>query len=133
MLVFFDGDCGLCDRSVRWLLDRDPEGRLHFAPLQGPTAAQRLAPHATMLEGVDSMVLLDRTEGSERVYIRSRAIFRMLAVLPGRARWLARLRILPAFLTDLGYRFVARIRKRVFGAPDLCRAPTPEERTRFLP
>jgi len=38
-VVFYDGVCGLCDRSVQFLLARDRERVLHFAPLQGPTAA----------------------------------------------------------------------------------------------
>jgi len=133
MLIFFDGECGLCDRSVRWLLDHDPEGRLRFAPLQGETAKQRLAPFAARLEGVDSMVLLDSREGQERIWLRSRAVFRVLRVLPKPARRWAWFGVFPAFLTDLGYRLVAALRKRIWGAPDLCRAPTPEERARFLP
>ena len=37
-LVFYDGDCGLCHRTVRFLLARDPEGSLFlFAPLFGET------------------------------------------------------------------------------------------------
>jgi len=71
--------------------------------------------------------------GREHIFLRSSAIFQLVSLVPSRLRWLRGFRILPRWLTDLGYRFVARIRKRVFGPPDSCRAPTPEERQRFLP
>ena len=38
-LVLFDGVCGFCDRAVRWLIARDPAGRLRFAPPQGEADA----------------------------------------------------------------------------------------------
>lgn len=132
-LVFYDGDCGLCDRSVRWLLDHDRDGVFHFAPLGGETAGKALERFEPQLEGVDSLVLLERERDEEQVFIRSRAIFRLISLVPSRLRWLRGFGVLPRWLTDLGYRFVARIRKRVFGPPDSCRAPTPEERLRFLP
>ena len=47
--------------------------------------------------------------------------------------WMRVFRFIPAFLTDLGYRFIASIRYRVWGKADVCRIPTPAERARFLP
>ena len=47
-LVLYDGMCGLCDKSVQWLLDHDPDGKLRFAPLQGPTAASILERHPSL-------------------------------------------------------------------------------------
>lgn len=127
-LVFYDGECGLCQKSVQWLLDHDGAGRLRFAPLQGSTAADALGERAE-LAGVDSIVFLEQ----ERLYLRSRAVFQIASYLDPGWRWLRHFRILPAFLTDLGYRFVAKIRYRVWGKADVCRIPTPQERARFLP
>src|SRR5262245_17251873 len=45
LIVLFDGACAFCNRAVDWLLRRDPEGRLRFAPLQGETAARLRARH----------------------------------------------------------------------------------------
>lgn len=131
-LVLYDGVCGLCDKSVQWLLDNDPEGRLRFAPLQGETAAAVLARHPEV-EEIDSILFVEREGDEERVYWRSRALFRIAAHLQTRWRALRLLRIFPAFLTDLGYRLVAKIRYRVWGKLDSCRVPTPDERARFLP
>jgi predicted DCC family thiol-disulfide oxidoreductase YuxK len=42
-------------------------------------------------------------------------------------------RWLPAFLLDLGYRVIARVRYRIWGRVDVCDLPSPENRVRFLP
>lgn len=41
-LVFYDGECGLCDRVVQTLLKVDTHERFVFAPLQGKTAEKLL-------------------------------------------------------------------------------------------
>jgi predicted DCC family thiol-disulfide oxidoreductase YuxK len=133
-LVLYDGDCGLCDRSVQWLLDHDPEGVLHFAPLEGPTAEALRVAHPAIPSGRSTIVFVERgADAAERVYLRSRAIFRITKRLPGAVRALSVFALLPAFLTDLGYRFVARIRYAVWGKVEQCRVPAPNERARFHP
>lgn len=127
-LVFYDGECGLCQKSVQWLLDHDSNGRLRFAPLQGSTAADTLGERDELAD-VDSIVFLEDGE----LYVRSRAAFRIASYLDPGWRWLRHLRVFPTFLTDLGYRFIAKIRYRVWGKADVCRIPSIEERARFLP
>ncbi|MBK9371287.1 MAG: DUF393 domain-containing protein [Deltaproteobacteria bacterium] len=133
LVVLYDGVCGLCDKSVQWLLDHDPQGRFHFTPLQGETAAALRARHAEIPETLESMLLVDSRGPVRTVALRSRAVFLTLRELGGVWSWIALLRVFPAFLTDLGYRVVASIRYRVWGELDACRLPSPEERARFLP
>lgn len=125
-LVLFDGECGLCDRSVQWLLRHDPRGVLTFAPLAGE-AARRFVPRGDY----DTVVLVEHDERGARLYERSRAAFRIWRALGGGWRVLSWLRFLPAWLTDVPYRVVARNRLRWFGKI-ACRVPTPELRARFL-
>ena len=33
-VILYDGVCGFCDRTVRFVLQRDPDARFRFAPLQ---------------------------------------------------------------------------------------------------
>ena len=133
-LVLYDGVCGFCDLTVRWLLARDPEGNsFRFAALQGDTAAELRARHPELPQGIDSMACLETEDGVERLYLRSAAVFRILERLGGPWRWLAALGVLPRGLTDLAYRGFVRIRYRVFGRLDACRVPTTTERARFLP
>jgi predicted DCC family thiol-disulfide oxidoreductase YuxK len=132
-IVFYDGLCGFCDASVQWILRRDRDQQFLFAPLQGDTAAALLARHPELPKGIDSIIVLERDGGEEHVYLRSTAFFRILARLPRPWRGLAALRVLPRFLTDLGYRFMAWIRYRIWGRRESCRVPSPAERARFLP
>ena len=45
LIVLYDGVCGFCNGSVRWLIEREAGARLHYAPLQGETAAALRARH----------------------------------------------------------------------------------------
>jgi predicted DCC family thiol-disulfide oxidoreductase YuxK len=131
-VLLFDGECGFCDGAVRWLLARDPRRRLHFAPLQGETAAALRARHPEIPRDPDTVVLVERGPGGERVHLRSQAVLRTLALLESPWRHAAWLRVLPRRLLDAGYRAFARRRYRWFGRLDACRVPAPEERARFL-
>ncbi len=55
-IVFFDGVCGLCNHTVNWLLAKDPEHRLRFAPLQGTTAERLLK--SEIRDRLDTLVFI---------------------------------------------------------------------------
>jgi len=131
-LVLFDGVCRFCDGAVRWLLDRDPHGRLHFAPLQGETAAALRERHPSIPTDLDSMVYVESGAEGERVHLESAAVFRVLGQIEGPARHLAHLGRLPRWLTDPLYRIFVRNRYRLFGKLDECVIPTEAERARFV-
>lgn len=132
-LVLYDGLCGFCDASVQWLLAHDPDGRLAFAALEGETARAILARHPEVPEGLDSLILVESDGAHEQIHWRSTAVFRLCRQLPGVWRVFSWFGVLPTFLTDLGYRFIARIRYSIWGRRESCRVPTPAERARFLP
>jgi predicted DCC family thiol-disulfide oxidoreductase YuxK len=128
-IVLYDGVCGLCSRSVRFLIRRDRDRRLRFAPLQGDTAAGLRARFPEIPETLESVVLVD----GDRVYLRSKAFLYTARFLTRPWRWAWHLRWLPAFVLDLGYRLIARVRYRIWGEHDACEIPAPKERDRFLP
>ena len=132
-LVLYDGLCGFCDGAVQWLLSRDKAGNLTYAPLQGETAAAVRARHPELPDQLDSIIFVEQDGAHERVYWYSRAAFRIATYLPSPWRALRLLGLIPRFLTDLGYRIVAKARYRIWGRLDACRLPSPEERARFLP
>ena len=135
-IVFFDGLCAFCDGLVPWLIARDPDVRLRFAPLQGPTAeVVRRAFPGRFPEEVDTMVYLHPGDGADgrQISLRSAAALAVCEELQGGWKRLRLLRWLPRFLTDLGYRLFGACRYRIFGKLDACRIPTPGERARLLP
>lgn len=133
-VVLYDGECGVCDASVSWLLAHDPAGRFRYAPLQGDTAAELRARHPELPADLDSVVYVEPLpEGGERLSWRSEALFRIARNLPGAWRALAWLAVFPRALTDLAYRAFAHIRYLVAGRKEACRVPSVAERRRFLP
>jgi len=126
-IVFFDGVCGLCDHTVDFLLRKDSNGILMFAPLQGSTAAG-IVPEDVRIQ-LDTLVYFR----SGQLYYRSAAVVRFLRDLGG--FWSiagALLWLIPGPLRDVGYRSVSVLRYRMFGKHEACRIPTPSERARFL-
>ena len=131
-LMFYDGGCGLCHRSVKFVLARDLEGtRFRYAPLQGSTFQAAYDP-ARRGELPDSVIV--RTADG-RTLVRSRAALHIAERLGGGWRVLARiLGLLPTWLLDGGYDGIARVRGRLFDRPEgSCPMRSPELRGRFLP
>lgn len=127
-VILFDGVCNLCNASVQFILDRDPDARFRFASLQSEEGAALLRSHGGDPEALDSVVLIE----DGRVFQHSDAALRIARHLSGAWPALAALRIVPRPLRDAGYRLVARNRYRWFGKEESCRLPTPETRARFL-
>lgn len=126
-VVFFDGVCNLCNGAVQFILRKETGQVLKFAPLQGATFQRLRAPENEQLP--DSILFFEHG----RFYAESAAVLRIARYLslpwrllsyPG---WLV-----PAFLRDAIYRFIARNRYRWFGKKEACYLPTPELRGRFL-
>ena len=129
-IVLYDGVCGFCNGSVRWLAARDRDARLHYAPLQGETAAALRARHPEISTALETIAFVEDDRG---VWRESSAVFRVLRELPAPWRWLAALRwILPHAVWDAAYRGFARRRYRWFGRLEACPIPPAELRARFL-
>ena len=134
-LLLFDGTCGFCAQSVQFVLRHDRRRRtLRFASLQSHTGTEVRARHPE-LEGVDSVIWVEPGDAaqSERVYVRSAAVLRVLRYLGGAwtgVAWLGT--IVPRALRDVVYDLVARHRQKLVRRGASCLLPTAEERGRFL-
>ena len=128
-VVLYDGTCGLCHKSVKWILRHERDEDLLFAPLQGPTAERLRAAHPEIPANVDTVVLVDT---DDKVRLRSKAFLYVSKHLRGPWRWAYAFRWFPGFLLNIGYRFVAAIRYRIWGRADACELPSPAQRARFL-
>jgi predicted DCC family thiol-disulfide oxidoreductase YuxK len=140
-LVLYDGVCGLCNRTVRFLLRIDRRNVLAFAPLQGQTAARLAERHGFPLAGRGDdpaglrTIVYVRKFGlkHERAHLRSDAVLRILGDVGGPWVLFGALRLVPRLLRDPVYDWVARNRYRWFGKLDRCPLPPPDQRARFLP
>lgn len=126
--IFYDGECGLCHRFLRFCLSEDRDGvRFKFAPLQGETAVRELARFGKL---PDSVVLLT-TDG--RALTKSTAVIHVMRRLGGLWRIVAvAFAIFPAPLRDFVYDMIAGIRRRLFKKPEgLCPMMPQHLRPRF--
>jgi predicted DCC family thiol-disulfide oxidoreductase YuxK len=129
-MVFYDGACGLCHRTVRFAITRDRDGsRFRFAALGGETF-RRLVPETARVGLPDSIVVLT-PDG--RLLTRSAAVVHILDRIGGSWRLPGGLlNLIPRGIRDLGYNGIARIRYRLFKRPiDACPVTPPVLRGRF--
>ncbi len=132
-MLFYDGECGLCAHSVRWVLSHEGRRRdLSFISLQGPTA-RALKQRHPWLETVDSLIWLEADSAGRpgRPQVRSDAVLAALRYVGGAWGALAAaFRLVPWPLRDTAYDLVARHRHGLHRNPE-CLLPAPEQRTRF--
>ena len=127
-IVLFDGTCGFCEGSVRFIANRDPHGYFRFGASQSPRAAELLAAHGLTREQTKSIVLIE----DGQVYLRSTATLRIARRLPFPWRLAGGLLYVPRPLRDAAYAVVARVRKRLAGTSNACEIPPPEIRRRLI-
>ena len=77
-VVLFDGTCGFCEGSVRFIARRDRDAYFRFAPSQWPQAQEALAKRGLTREAARSLVLIE----GDQVYLRSTASLKIAARLP---------------------------------------------------
>ncbi|WP_040950842.1 thiol-disulfide oxidoreductase DCC family protein [Gorillibacterium massiliense] len=126
-VVFFDGECLFCDRSVRFIIKRDPQGRFKFASQQSETGQDWLA-RFNITDDRNSLILVEHN----KAYFKSTAALRICKNLSGAWKGLYLLVIIPKPVRDFVYGIVAKNRYKWFGKKESCTLPSPEERDRFL-
>ena len=117
-LFLLDGDCGLCNRLAQFMISRLREPTsLMFLPIES-NRGQRIFSGLTLKQqSIDSVYLFRKG----RVYIRSAAVLRGLFHLSWWwAMWAPIIWLIPLPLRDLGYRIVAKYRRRLFKKEPIC-------------
>ncbi|MFM2139290.1 MAG: hypothetical protein RJA57_1597 [Bacteroidota bacterium] len=127
-VILFDGVCHLCDRWVRFVLERDRKGLFRFAPLQSTAAKDLLASHGLSEQFPDTVILFE----NGKCHTRSTAALRILRRLRGGWSLLYGLIIIPPFIRNSVYRWIARNRYRWFGKREECMVPDQKWAERFL-
>ena len=112
-VVFFDGPCVLCQRSVQWIAGRlyedVPVHALKFASLQGETA-ERLLPESLRTAPLPGVVVWKAGE----VWVAADALRALAPFMV--APWSVLCRVVPSW----GYAWVARNRTAWFGTRESC-------------
>lgn len=127
-VVLFDGVCNLCNSSVNWIIDHDKRNEFRFASLQSEYGQQVINKFNLHGEYLNTVILVD----GDTLYTRSAAVLKIAGIIGGVWGLLAVFLIVPAFIRDIVYNFIARNRYRWFGKKESCRIPTPELKSKFL-
>ena len=127
-VIFFDGLCNLCSGAVQFVIKRDAKNLFQFASLQSEYATEVLTKFDLEPQQGDSFVLLE----NDKVYQRSTAALRVARKLNGLWPLLYALIIIPRFIRDAVYNYIAKNRYKWFGKKESCWVPTPELKEKFL-
>lgn len=127
-IVLFDGICNYCNAMVNFAIRYDKKAILKFAPLQSE-AGKRLKEEYKISPGVDSVIFIENGEA----YTYSEAAIRLAKYLQWPAKIFYGLIIIPKFIRQPFYKWIARNRYKWFGKKEECMIPTMDIRERFLP
>ena len=127
-IVLFDGVCNLCSNSVQFILKRDKKNQFIFGSLQGKAGQQYLAKYNLPANTFNSFMLVE----DETLHTLSTAALRMLRHLGGGWSLLYAFIIVPKFIRDAIYKWIAKNRYNWFGKKDACWIPTPALKAKFL-
>ncbi|MFN7013206.1 MAG: thiol-disulfide oxidoreductase DCC family protein [Bacteroidia bacterium] len=127
-ILLFDGECNLCNKSVQFVIKRDKRGRVKFALLQSNTGKKLKEQYQIQKSYFNSIILID----NEKVYYKSTAVLRLSKYLEGLWPVCYTLIIIPKFIRDTVYDYIARNRIKWFGRTDSCWVITEELTKRFL-
>jgi len=127
-ILLFDGVCNLCNGSIQFVIEHDPEGAFRFAPLQSDAAERLLDDVGFHDYDFDTFVLVD----GDDYYTKSDAALRVARELDFPWSLAGALRIVPRPLRDAVYDTVATHRYAVFGKKAQCMVPSPDVRERFI-
>ncbi|WP_457617360.1 thiol-disulfide oxidoreductase DCC family protein [Lutibacter sp.] len=127
-VILFDGVCNLCTTSVHFIIRHDKSSYFLFASLQSDAAKEILLHFPSKKIKLDTIVLFE--DGT--IYDKSTAALRIAKKLNGGYKLLYFLIIIPRFIRDFGYLFIAKNRYKWFGKKKKCMIPSPEISAKFI-
>ncbi|HEY1039671.1 MAG TPA: DCC1-like thiol-disulfide oxidoreductase family protein [Bacteroidia bacterium] len=127
-IVLFDGVCNFCDASIQFIINREKHPALHFASLQSETGKHLMQKYGIDASTTDSVVFIVKN----KAHTKSSAALHLCKRLKGLYPLLFAFIIVPPFIRNAVYDWVARNRYKWYGKKDACMIPTPEVRARFV-
>lgn len=128
-LILFDGVCNLCNSAINYIIKHDKNNVFMFAPLQSEAGKQIIEKFKIDTNQIDSILLY--TSENDLTY-KSTAALKISRKLGFPRNLLTIFFILPTFIRNGVYDFIARNRYKWFGKKDACMIPTKELKAKFL-
>jgi predicted DCC family thiol-disulfide oxidoreductase YuxK len=124
-IILFDGFCNLCSGAVQFIINRDKQKKFQFASLQSDIGKKLLIEHNLPVNDCISLVLFE----NGGIYTQSTGALKIARSLSGLWPIFYSAIIIPTFLRDGIYNWVAKNRYQWFGKKEQCfLLPKEEER-----
>lgn len=124
-VVFFDGNCGLCNHSVQFILKHERNQNLQFTSLQSSFAKKVMKEFGLESNYEESILFFQ----DGKLFSKSRAVLRIIPFLKWYLYPIFIFWLVPNSIRDKFYDIIARNRKRI---SKVCELPGPEHSNRFL-
>ena len=132
MVILFDGICNLCNGFVNYVLKHDKNKVFQFASLQSKYGKELSShfkvPERKFMGKQETIILYD----GKKILTESDAVIKIAHTLKGIWSAAAVFNLVPRFIRNWFYRFVARNRYRIFGKKEQCMVPSEGIKDRFL-
>ena len=126
-IVLFDGVCNYCNAMVNFAIRNDKKAVIKFAPLQSEAGIMLKEKYKINPE-IDSVIFID----NGKVYTYSDAAIRITKYLRWPSKGLYAFNIVPKFIREPLYKWVAKNRYKWFGKKESCMIPDANVKARFL-
>ena len=128
-LILFDGVCNLCNSSVQYVIKRDKKEIFLFTALQSDVGKKILEHYKIDTSEIDSILLYTPNKGIE---YKSTAALKVAVSLGFPENLMGLFFIVPAFIRNWVYDFIAKNRYKWYGKKESCMIPTKSLKSRFL-
>ncbi|MGG5485984.1 thiol-disulfide oxidoreductase DCC family protein [Gaetbulibacter jejuensis] len=128
-LILFDGVCNLCNSSVQYVIKHDKHNTFMFTALQNNTGQEIIKDFNIDTSKIDSILLFSHEKG---LYYKSTAALKIASQLGFPRNLMAVFLIVPTFIRNWVYDFIAKNRYKWYGKQEACMIPTPELQSKFL-
>jgi predicted DCC family thiol-disulfide oxidoreductase YuxK len=128
-LILFDGVCNLCNASVQYVIKHDKKDVFMFAPLQGETGQFIIEKYQIDTSKIDSILLYSKQRG---ISYKSTAALKIASKLSFPINLLAMFLVVPVFLRNWVYNYIAKNRYKWFGKQNECMIPNKKLKAKFL-
>ncbi len=128
-LILFDGVCNLCNTSIQYVIKHDKKNLFIFAPLQSNVGQQVIQKFGIDTEKTDSILLYSVESGLKS---KSSAALHISKHLGFPNNLLTVFFIVPSFIRDKVYDYIAKNRYKWYGKKESCMIPTKELKAKFL-
>ena len=114
-VIYYDGFCILCSKAMDFSLSHDHNKSIYYSPIQSDYAKRTL--NQKYIDDMNTIIV----KKDNKTFTKSKAAFVVLDQLNHPLRYFKF--ILPSFLADICYDFVAKKRYSWFGKKEECIFP----------